>query len=84
MASMATGENTYKTIMANIVKNLTYNGIMNHVSPNDLLKIIRMGNCQEDHIIHLSRLETNLKHFNNMVKNNNDGVLSLSESKRIF
>jgi hypothetical protein len=68
MASIEIGENTYKTIMANIIKNLTLNGVMNHISMEDLFQVIRMGSCQEDHIVHLSRLETNLKHYNNMVE----------------
>lgn len=66
------GEASYDSIVKNVLKNLAFNGILNYMKREDLTKIMHAGISEEDSLIHLSRLETNLQHFNNIKAVHND------------
>lgn len=69
MLLLNTKEASYSTVIRNILRNLAINDVLSYIRYEDLIKIMKSGISEDDNLIHLSRLETNLQHFNSIINN---------------
>lgn len=66
LLALELNESSYESIIKNSIKNITFNGILEYMGLSELSNIMKMSNSPKENIINLSRLETNLKHFNDL------------------
>lgn len=64
--SLELNETSYESIIKNSIKNITFNGILDYMGLNEFSNIMKMNGTPKENIVILSKLETNLKHFNDI------------------